>query len=214
MPADLKVAIVEDQKPAREALALIIGGSPGYRTVGTWRTMEDALAQIDQEVPDVLLADINLPGMSGIEGVRQLKARLPSLEILMLTVYADNDHIFEAICAGASGYLLKDTPPAKLLEALKDARAGGAPMSAEVARKVVVMFQKRAPQTREPHNLSERELQVLKTIVDGHTYSSAADALHISVDTMRFHVRNIYDKLHVHSKSEAVLKALRAGIFR
>jgi DNA-binding NarL/FixJ family response regulator len=214
MSADLKVAIVEDQRPAREALALIIGGSPGYRTVGAWRTMEDALTHIGQDVPDVLLADINLPGMSGIEGVRQLKARLPSLEILMLTVYADNDHIFEAMCAGASGYLLKDTPPAKLLEALKEAQAGGAPMSAEVARKVVAMFQKRAPRTSEPHNLSARELEVLQTIVDGHTYSSAAEALHISVDTMRFHVRNIYDKLHVHSKSEAVLKALRAGIFR
>jgi len=214
MPPDLKVGIVEDLKQTRDGLAALIDGMPGYRTAGAWRTMEDAIAALGRDVPDVLLADIHLPGMSGIEGVRALKRRHPSLQILMLTVYADNEHIFDAICAGACGYLLKDTPPTRLIEAIREAHGGGSPMSSDIARKVVEMFQTLAPPRTEEHNLSERELQVLRTIVDGHTYKTAADALHISVETMRFHVRNIYEKLHVHSKSEAALKAFRSGILR
>jgi len=214
MPPDLKVGIVEDLKQTRDGLAALIDGMPGYRTAGAWRTMEDAIAALGRDVPDVLLADIHLPGMSGIEGVRALKRRHPSLQILMLTVYADNEHIFDAICAGACGYLLKDTPPTRLIEAIREAHGGGSPMSSDIARKVVEMFQTLAPPRTEEHNLSERELQVLRTIVDGHTYKTAADALHISVEKMRFHVRNIYEKLHVHSKSEAALKAFRSGILR
>lgn len=214
MPSEIKVAIVEDQRQTREGLAALIGGTPGYRTVGVWGSMEDALARIECEPPDVLLADIKLPGMSGIDGVRRLKARYPALPIVMLTIYADNEHIFEAICEGACGYLLKDTPPAKLLEAIREAQGGGAPMSADVARQVVAMFKRIAPPKTDDHNLSAREMQVLTLLADGHVYKTAADALSIGIDTLRFHVRNIYAKLHVHSKSEAVLKAFRAGILR
>ena len=214
MPNEIKVAIVEDQRQTREGLAALIGGTAGYRAAGGWSSMEEALAKIERDPPDVLLADIKLPGMSGIEGVRLLKSRYPALPILMLTVYADNDHVFEAICDGACGYLLKDTPPARLLEAIREARDGGAPMSAEIARQVVSMFQRIAPPRSDGHNLSPREIEVLKLLADGHVYKTAADVLSVSVDTLRFHVRNIYAKLHVHSKSEAVLKAFRSGILR
>lgn len=213
-PPPIRVAIVEDQRQTREGLASLIGGTPGFLTTGQWPSMEEAIEQIAGELPDVLLADINLPGMSGIDGVRQLKARWPSLVILMLTVYADNERVFAAICAGATGYLLKDTPPEKLLAAIADAHGGGAPMSGEVARKVLAMFQELAPPSGQSHGLSARELQVLKLLVDGHSYKTAASELGISLDTLRFHIRNIYEKLHVHSKSDAVLKAIRSGLFR
>jgi DNA-binding NarL/FixJ family response regulator len=214
MLKEIKVAIVEDQQRTREGLATLIGGTPGYRIVGSFASMEEALAKLEREFPDVLLADIRLPGISGIEGVRRLKARYPALQVLMLTVYADDEHIFEAICAGACGYLLKDTPPTKLLEAIRELRDGGAPMSPEIARKVVTMFQKTAPPPSDEQQLSPRELQVLKLLADGHSYKTAAAALSVSEDTIRFHIRNIYEKLHVHSKSEAVLKAFRQGILK
>jgi DNA-binding NarL/FixJ family response regulator len=159
-----------------------------------------------------MLMDVGLPGMSGIEGVRALKERLPDLQILILTVYGDDDHVFEAICAGAHGYLVKDTPPDRLLEAIRELRTGGAPMSPEVARKVVTMFQKIAPPRSEDNRLSVRELEVLKLLAEGHSYKTAAARLAVSLDTVRFHVRNIYEKLHVHSKSEAVVKALKSGM--
>jgi DNA-binding NarL/FixJ family response regulator len=214
MPKEITVAIVEDQPRTREGLAALIGGTRGYRIVGKFASMEEALKKLGWEPPDVALLDIGLPGMSGIEGVRRLKAQWPTLQILMLTVYADNEHIFEAICAGACGYLLKDTPPPKLLEAIRELREGGAPMSPEIARKVVTMFQKVVPPKIEEHRLSPRELEVLKLLADGHSYKTAAHVLSVSQDTIRFHIRNIYEKLHVHSKSEAVLKALRSGILR
>lgn len=210
----LKVAIVEDQPRMREGLAALIGGSPGYVITGTWESMEAALGAIPGATPDVLLADIELPGMSGIEGVRELKARHPALQILMLTVYGDNDHIFEAICAGASGYLLKDTPPDRLLAAIRELHEGGAPMTPEVARKAITMFQRVAPPRDVEHGLSPREVELLRHLADGHSYKMAADAMAISIDTVRFHIRNVYEKLHVHSKSEAVIAALRRGIVR
>ena len=209
----MRVAIVEDQRSLREGLVILIGSTEGFALVGAFGSMEEALPRIEDDPPDVLLADIGLPGMSGIEGVRRLRARFPALQILMLTVYADNDHVFEAICAGACGYLLKDTPPAKLLEALREVRDGGAPMSPEIARKVVEMFQRVVPPpAAADHRLSRREVEVLKLLAEGHVYKTAAAALDLSIDTVRFHIRNIYEKLHVHSKSEAVLAALRAGI--
>jgi DNA-binding NarL/FixJ family response regulator len=214
MSSNVRVAIVEDQKQTREGLAAIIGGTPGFRMVGSHGSMEEALATIEAQAPDVALLDIQLPGMSGIDGVRRLKALCPALHVLMLTVYADNDHIFEAICSGASGYLMKDTPPARLLEAIREVCDGGAPMSPEVARKVCAMFVKIAPPKQEEHQLSPRELQVLRLLSEGHSYKTAAAAITISEDTIRFHTRNIYAKLHVHSKSEAVLKAFRSGILR
>lgn len=210
----IRVAIVEDQKRTREGLGALIDVTPGFITVGLWASMEEALGRIERDPPDVLLADIRLPGMSGIEGVRRLKALYPGLQILMLSIYNDNGSVFEAICAGACGYLLKDTPPSRLLQALEEARWGGAPMSPEIARKVVTMFQRIAPPRSEAHNLSPREIQVLQLLADGYSYKTAASTLEISVDTLRFHIRNTYEKLHVHSKSEAVLKAFRTGLIR
>ena len=211
---DITIAVVEDQAQTRDGLAVLIDGTKGYRTVGKFASMEDAIAEIEKLRPDIALCDIELPGMSGIDGVRVLKGRMPALQILMLTVFADNDHVFEAICAGASGYLLKDTPPARLVEAIRELHEGGAPMSPEIARKVVTMFSKVAPPKREEHRLSARELDILKLLAEGHSYKTAAKSLSLSIDTVRFHIRNIYEKLHVHSKSEAVMLALRQGIVR
>lgn len=212
--AVIGVAIVEDQPRTRDGLAALITRTPGCRLAGSFGAMEPALAALAPGTADVLLADIGLPGMSGIEGVRQLKAAQPDMQILMLTVYDDNSHIFEAICAGASGYLLKDTPPSELLEAVREVHGGGAPMTPEIARKVVMMFQRVVPPAEEGVKLSPREMDILRMLADGHSYKTAADALSLSVDTIRFYVRRIYAKLHVHSKSEAVLKAFRTGMLR
>jgi len=214
MAAEIRLAIVEDQAQTREGLAILLRSTPGFRLVGAFGSMESALAGLRDERPDVALLDIELPGMSGIEGVRKLRERFAGLQILMLTVFADNDHVFEAICAGASGYLLKDTPPARLTEAVRELVDGGAPMSPEIARMVVGMFSRVAPPRTEEHRLSPREVELLKLLAEGHSYKTAAKALSISIDTVRFHIRNIYDKLHVHSKSEAVILALRKGIVR
>ncbi|MFO0981433.1 MAG: response regulator transcription factor [Planctomycetota bacterium] len=209
----IKVAIVEDQPQTREGLAILIGSTPGFQTVGV-RVDGGRRQHVAQDQPAVVLCDIELPGMSGIDGVRELIARCPNVQILMLTVFADNDHVFEAICAGASGYLLKDTPPARLLEAIAELHSGGAPMSPEIARKVVAMFARVAPPSQATHQLSARELEILKLLAEGHSYKTAASELHLSLDTIRFHIRHIYEKLHVHSKSEAVILALRQGIVR
>ncbi|HZN54480.1 MAG TPA: response regulator transcription factor [Candidatus Polarisedimenticolaceae bacterium] len=212
---DVHVAIVEDQRVLRDGLVSLIGGTEGFAGVRAFGSMEEAIEPLVADPPDILLADIGLPGMSGTDGVRRLKTRVPSLQVLMLTVYADNDHVFEAICAGACGYLLKDTPPNRLIEAIREVLSGGAPMSPEIARKVVETFQRIAPPPpASPHRLSPREIDVLRLLADGHVYKTAAAALDLSLDTVRFHVRNIYEKLHVHSKSEAVLAALRQGILR
>lgn len=213
-PAGLvTVAIIEDQRRTRELLAALVAADAGCAVVGTFAAMEPALEALTQQPADVVLADIGLPGMSGIEGVRRLKSISASMQILMLTVYDDNDHVFEAICAGASGYLLKDTPPDRLLAAVREVHDGGAPMTPEIARKVVGMFQRIPPRgTEGAARLSARELDVLRVLSEGHSYKTAADALDMSPDTVRFHVRHIYTKLHVHSKSEAVLKAFRAGL--
>ena len=214
MTQPLAVALVEDQRPLREGLAALVDGTPGYRVVGSYGSMEAALAGLASACPDVVLLDIELPGMSGIDGVRELKSRAPQVQVLMLTVFGDDDRVFEAICNGASGYLLKDTPPARLLDAIRELAAGGAPMSPEIARKVVTMFQRVAPPRETPGDLSPRELQILRLLADGHSYKTAAAELAISPDTVRFHIRHIYEKLHVHSKSEAVLKAFRTGLLR
>jgi DNA-binding NarL/FixJ family response regulator len=212
MVAAIGVGIVEDQKPLRDGLATLITGTAGLRVAGLYESMESALAGLASDAPDVLLLDLQLPGMSGLEGVRHVKQKFPGLHVVILTVHDDDRRIFEAICGGACGYLLKDTPPARLLEAVREVHGGGAPMSPEVARKVVTMFQRTAPPNRDEHRLSPRELEVLRTLADGHSYKTAAVALALSEDTIRFHVRNIYEKLHVHSKSEAVLKAFRSGL--
>ena len=214
MTSDVSVAIVEDQRATREGLARLVERTPGCWLAGAYASMEDAVPALARAPVDVLLSDIGLPGMSGIEGVRAIKASQPATQILMLTVYDDNDHVFEAICAGASGYLLKDTPTGRLREAILELQQGGAPMSPEIARKVVTMFQQIAPPRDEPVRLSPREVELLRLLADGHSYKTAASALGISMDTVRFHIRHIYEKLHVHSKSEAVLKAFKGGLLR
>jgi DNA-binding NarL/FixJ family response regulator len=156
--------------------------------------------------------DIGLPGMSGIDGVRILHERHPSIQLLMLTVYDDDDRIFRALCAGATGYLLKKTPPARLLDSLREAAGGGAPMSPEVARRVVALFRRYRPRGPAENDLTPHETRILKLLVEGHNYKTAAAELGVSVNTVAFHLKHIYEKLHVHSKSEAVSKALRDGI--
>lgn len=205
----IKIAIIEDQRDVRDGLAVLINGSAGFRCAASFRTMEDALRSIVGNLPDVVLSDIGLPGMSGIEGIRILKERYPDLPILALTVYDDDEDVFDALCAGASGYLLKNTPPARLLESLKEVASGGAPMSPEVARRVIKLFREFRPPDRASCSLTEQETELLKLIVNGHSYKTAAAKLNISTSTVSFHLQNIYNKLQVHSKSEAVAKALR-----
>jgi DNA-binding NarL/FixJ family response regulator len=205
----IRVAIVEDDRGVREGLAMLIGGTPGYTCVGTFSSVEGALLTIGQHLPEVLLLDIQLPGMPGSEGVRVFQERFPQLQIVMLTVLTDQDSVFESICNGACGYLLKETPPAKLLEAIREAREGGAPISPEIARKVVKVFQQTGPPEKFAQQLTKQELSLLKLLAQGYSYTRAADQLKISVNTVRDHIRSIYYKLHVHSKSEAVSKALR-----
>jgi len=209
-----RVGIVEDQQELREGLATLISGSENYDCSASFRTMEEALANLGTAVPDVMLIDIGLPGMSGIEGMRILRDRYPNLLLLMLTVYHDDERIVEAICAGACGYLLKNTPSGKLLEALKEAVAGGAPMSPEVARRVMTLFRESPPPKKVNYHLTPHESRLLKMLVEGHNYKTAAANLGISINTVSFHMRRIYEKLQVHSKSEAVAKALRDRIIR
>ncbi len=209
----IRVAIVEDDRLIREGLAALIDGTAGYRCTGAFRSMEDALARTWSDVPDVALVDIGLPGMSGIKGLPLLRERYPRVALLVLTVYEDDDRIFEALCAGASGYLLKKTPPAKLLESLGEA-LHGAPMSPEVALRVLKLFREIRPPETGDYDLTAHELRLLKLLVEGHNYQSAAAELGVAFSTINFHMQNIYGKLQVHSKSEAVAKALRHGLVR
>ena len=208
----IRVIIVEDDRATREGLALLIAGTPGYQCVAKFRSVEEGLASAGREIPDVLLLDIRLPGMPGSEGIGLLKQKYPAVQILMLTINADDDSVFESICRGACGYLLKNTTPARLLDAISETHSGGAPMSPEVARKVVALFQKTGPPEKLDERLTPQEMRLLKLLVEGNTYQGAADALNISIHTARNYIRSIYDKLHVHSKSEAVTKALRSRL--
>lgn len=210
MPAKrtLTVALIEDEKEVRAGLSYILNHTDGFRCLDSFRTCEDALANLAGP-PDVLLCDIGLPGMSGIEGVRRLKERFPALPIIMLTVYRDDEKIFESICAGASGYILKKAPPQKILDAIVEVHEGGAPMSSEIAMKILNAFRKFVPQKQPDYQLSKREEEILQELIEGNSYKTTADHLNISVHTVRFHIRSIYEKLHVHSKSEAVAKALK-----
>ena len=205
----IKVAIIEDRREIREGLAMLISYTDGFECTGKYGSMEEALASIRHKMPDVVLSDIGLPGMDGIEGIRILKEKHPHLTILMLSVYDDNERIFDALCAGACGYLLKKTPPAKLIESLRDAISGGAPMSPEVARKVITIFRDFRPPEKVNYDLTPHELRLLKLLVDGHNYNTAAKELKHSVNTVKFYIKRIYEKLQVHSKSEAVAKALK-----
>jgi DNA-binding NarL/FixJ family response regulator len=210
----IKVAIVEDERDIREGLGMLINYTDGFECVGKYGSMEEALTSIRHRTPDVVLSDIGLPGMNGIDGVRILKETYPSMTILMLSVYDDNERIFDALCAGAVGYLLKKTPPAKLIDSLKDAIQGGSPMSPEIARKVVALFRDFRPPEKVDYDLSPHELRILKLLVEGHSYKTAAAKLNVTTSTISFHLNNIYEKLQVHSKSEAVAKALQHRLIK
>ncbi|HTI40001.1 MAG TPA: response regulator transcription factor [Vicinamibacterales bacterium] len=205
----LAVVIIEDVRDVREGLAILINGSPGFRCTRSFRTMEEALRGVTDARPHVVLTDLGLPGMSGVEGIRLLQERVPSVPILALTVHDSDDKVFAALCAGASGYLLKNTPPARLLESLREVAAGGAPMSPEIARRVLALFRDFRPASHASYHLTPQENELLKLLVDGHHKKTAAQAMGISVNTVSFHLKNIYGKLQVHSKTEAVAKALR-----
>ncbi|HNB70598.1 MAG TPA: response regulator transcription factor [Acidobacteriota bacterium] len=209
-PKSIRVAIIEDLRDLREGLQLFLENSTGFELTGVFGSMEEALRGLPTSIPDAILVDLGLPGMSGIEGIRVMKERFPDVQLIALTVFDEDDKIFDALCAGANGYLLKKTPPAKLLEALRDVTSGGAPISPEIASRVIYLFRQfRPPADREACHLTQQETQLLKLFVDGHNYKTAAVEMNISVNTISFHLRNIYRKLQVHSKSEAVSKALR-----
>lgn len=212
MPDPIRVAIVEDSHDIRVGLRALIESTPGFACVGAYDGMEPALAGIDRVTPDVVLIDLGLPRMSGIEGIRLLKSRNPQLALVVLTIYDDDDRIFQALCGGACGYLLKKTPPERLLDGIREAMAGGSPVSPEVARRMISLFRDFHPVPTGHSELTPHEIRVLRLLVDGHNYRTAAVELGVSVNTVAFHMKQIYEKLHVHSKSEAVAKALRQRI--
>jgi DNA-binding NarL/FixJ family response regulator len=206
-PAGITISIVEDDASIRSLLSEWIRGADGFKCVGVHENAEVALLALPQEKPSVVLMDINMPGISGIECVRRLKPQMLDTQFLMLTVYEDPDHIFKALSSGASGYLLKRTPKAELLAAVKDLCAGGSPMSSNIARKIVQSFQRfNSDLPSGADNLSPREREVLELLARGHLYKEIAELLHISVTTVNTHIHRIYEKLHVRSRSQAIAK--------
>jgi DNA-binding NarL/FixJ family response regulator len=210
---NIEVSIVEDDVRVRNSLARLIDSAKGMQCVSQHPNAENALAELPVMEPDVVLMDINLPGMSGVDCVGRLKELLPETQVMMLTVYENTDLVFNALTAGATGYLMKQTPPEQLLEAIQDVHAGGSPMSSHIARKVVASF-RMAPSAAEHERLSAREQEVLDYLVRGYMYKEIAEVLKISFDTVRSHVRNIYEKLHVRTRTEAVTQHLREVGFR
>ena len=205
----ITVSIVDDEKELRQSIATFVKGSTGFDCVSTYGSGEAALKSLPEDKPDVVLMDINLGGMNGIECVKRLKAVVPEMQILMLTVYEDTDQIFNALSAGASGYLLKRLTPTKLLQAIREVHAGGSPMTSSIARKVVASFRKVVAAGEKQTLLSPREETVLDCLAKGLTYKQIGDQLGISIDTIRTYIRRIYEKLHVQSRTEAVAKYLR-----
>jgi DNA-binding NarL/FixJ family response regulator len=209
----ISVIVVEDNKIIRESLVSLINGTEGFSCIASYEDCESLFAQEKLKSADVVLMDIALPGMNGIEGVKKIKEKFPLVSTIMLTVYEDNQQIFDALCAGASGYLVKKTPPAQLLQGIKDVYEGGSSMNSHIARKVISLFQQKVSDKKDDDSLlSKREREVLIDLSKGKSYQETADNLFISIDTVRHHIRNIYNKLHVHSQSEAVAKAIRKGL--
>jgi len=208
----LRIAIIEDERDIRESLAALINGTGGFQCVAKYGMMETALASVAKDGPDLILTDLGLPGLSGIEGIERLREIFPSTPIVVLTIYDNDDQIFAALCNGASGYLLKNTTPARLLEALHDAANGGSPMSPAIASRVIKLFREFKPIDNASYRLTPQETQLLKLLVEGHHKKTAAREMNISVHTVSFHLKNIYEKLQVHSKTEAVAKALREKV--
>ena len=205
----IRVLVIEDVRELREGLQSLLNLTPNFQCVKSFGAMDEALRFITADSADLILTDIGLPRLDGIEGTRILRERFPELPIVVLTVHEEDDQIFQALCAGANGYLLKNTPPARIIESLTEVLLGGAPMSPSVARRVVKLFRTIAPPEHADYHLTEQETQILKMLVNGHFYKTAAFELGISISTISFHLQNIYGKLHVHSKTEAVAKALR-----
>lgn len=206
-----RVLIVDDDEEISAGLRWIIDKTEGFKCVAAYSTCKDALKNVENDAPDVILMDIGLPDMSGIECTRQIKKTHPSIQILMLTVYSDDEKIFESLRAGAVGYLLKKTPPEGLIEAIREVEDGGAPMSGEVARKVLRYF-KEDSRRDITSDLSDREAEVLKELIEGHSYKAIGEKLFISPHTVRFHLHNIYAKLHVSTRAEAVAEAMKRKI--
>jgi|SRR3954468_2356941 DNA-binding NarL/FixJ family response regulator len=202
----IRVAIVEDDQQVRENLATLIRETTGLECAGTFDSGEQALEGMPRRTPDVVLMDVNLPGMSGVECVRQLKARLPEIQVVMLTVYDDSERIFQALQMGASGYLLKRSTANEIVRAIEDVHRGGAPMSSYIARKVVQSFQRQGPSDKPAENLTKRETDVLEYAARGYTNKEIADALGLSAETVRGYLKTIYSKLHVRSRTEAAMK--------
>ncbi|RMG72893.1 MAG: DNA-binding response regulator [Bacteroidetes bacterium] len=202
--SNIHVAIIEDDPEIRKLMEIVIDGSPGFSCFHTYEDAESALIGLPRYKPHLVLMDIHLPGMNGIECTRKLTSLLPDTQIIMLTIQEDDDSVFDSLCAGASGYLIKSTPPAQLMEALEEAHRGGAPMSPQIARKVVRSFR---PKSQSP--LSERETEVLALLCKGENYRSVADALFVSTNTVKAHIKSIYQKLQVNTRAEAVSQALR-----
>lgn len=209
MNDEIRIMIVEDQEPVREGLRVLINGSEGYRCIAACRTAEEALGCIGNELPDVVLMDINLPGMRGTECVVHIKNSYPEVQVMMLTVFENNEEIFTSLEAGATGYLLKKTPPAQLLQAISDLVRGGSPMSSEIARKVVQRFHHSSPSRFPEANLTSREEEILSYLAKGFLYKEIAASLFINIETVRTHIHKIYQKLQVRTRTEMLLKYLR-----
>ncbi len=205
----IKVAIVDDDEGIRGSLSALIKRASGFKLTGEFANGETALKEIPKNLPNVVLMDINLPGMKGYECVRQLKTAHPSVQFLMLTVYEDSDSLFKSLRAGASGYLLKRTASARLLEAIRDVCEGGSPMTPQLARRVVQFFSSPSPESASLAKLTPAEREFLDQLANGYAYKEIADRMSISIDTVRSYVRTVYEKLHVHSRTEAVVKYLR-----
>jgi DNA-binding NarL/FixJ family response regulator len=208
------VAIIEDQVETREGLSFLIGHTSGFECRHVYESMETALDGFGTDPPRVALVDIGLPGLNGIEGVKILRGLYPAMAPIMLTVYNDDERVFRAICAGARGYLLKNTAPARLIEALREVADGGAVMSPQVAIRVTELFRKTQTPEQFSAGLSTQELRLLKLLTEGHQNKTAAAEMGISVHTVSYYLRSIYEKLHVHSRSEAVARAFRDGLIR
>ena len=209
----IKVAIFEDNRSLREGLATMINGTAGFECVGAFPNCNHLLKNISQAKPDVVLMDIEMPGINGIEAVAMIKADYPEIKILMETIFDDDEKIFNSICAGAEGYILKHTAPAEIMEAIKEIHEGGSPMTPSIANRVLKMVKQRPESTsRESFDLTDREKEILFCLVKGMSYKMVADNCFISIETVNVHIRNIYKKLQVHSKSEAVIKAIRGKI--
>ena len=212
LPSRIRVALVEDKRLIREGLGAILDRSPGLACVGTFPSVEEAVARLDATPCDVLLLDIHLPGMSGVEGVAVIRDRFPETRVLMLTVYEEEEQVFASIRNGACGYLLKKTPPAQIAEAVRQAWSGGSPLSPEIARRMVEHFQRSPARAPGESPLTPQERSLLRLLAEGHSYQACAERLGVSINTVRDHVRSVYEKLHVHSKSEAVSRGLRRGL--